>query len=223
MNKKQPKSKRAAAASKEPFQWSTKWVDINKVKPTPKNYKIKTALGQERLKESLKQFGIAGTVVVNTDLTLIDGNSRLQEEKDKGKKKIQVSYPNKKLSPKQFLEMSAMFDFAKAGEVDIERITGDLGTSRDFLERYNMKVPTRLLDNIGAKKVKEYQAEKQVKKDKQAAKVTEDQNLNDIVMIQLFFTNEQAEDFRKWEDKLKVKFKTKSTTDTVYEAFKKLK
>ena len=121
--------------------WSPKLVDINKIKPTPVNYKIKNALGAERFKESLKNFGLAGTIVCNTDLTLIDGNSRLEEMKARKEKKIWVSVPDRKLSQKQFTEMSAIFDYSTAGDVDIKKIERDLGTSKDFLERYSMVVP----------------------------------------------------------------------------------
>ena len=102
--------------------WSSKLVQVSTSKPTPTNYKIKTDLGKERLALSLKKFGLAGTVVLNTDFTLIDGNSRLEEAKKEKQKTIWASFPNRKLSPAEFKEMSALFDFAKAGEVDVDRI-----------------------------------------------------------------------------------------------------
>ena len=74
--------------------WSSKLVQVSKIKPTPTNYKIKTDLGKERLALSLKKFGLAGTVVLNTDFTLIDGNSRLEEAKKEKQKTIWASFPN---------------------------------------------------------------------------------------------------------------------------------
>jgi len=187
------------------------------VKPTEKNYKIKTDIGKERLQLSLKMFGLAGTVVVNTDLTLIDGNSRLIEAKEKGEKKIWVSIPNRRLTPKEFQEMSAMYDFAKAGEIDMERIEQDLGTSEDFYNKWKMSVPMHVLEKMGAKapagkfdypeEGKEGEAELPV---------------SDIKMVQLFFNNKQEAEFRKMEEKIKAKFKVTNTTDAVYAAFKAL-
>jgi len=58
--------------AKQQISWTPKLVNVADVKPTEKNYKIKTDIGKERLQLSLKMFGLAGTVVVNTDLTLID-------------------------------------------------------------------------------------------------------------------------------------------------------
>jgi len=134
---------------KNSISWATKMVDIKSVKPTPNNFKIKTDLGRERLQASIDSFGIAGTVIVNTDMTLIDGNSRLERAIERGDKKITVSYPSRKLSPKEFTEMSAMYDYAKAGEVDINRIEGELGTTKSFFDKYKMVVPSYLLDKLG--------------------------------------------------------------------------
>jgi len=133
----------------QPITWSPKLVDIKLIKPTPNNYKIKTDLGKERLQNSLKLFGLAGTVVCNTDYSLIDGNSRLEEEQAKGAKKIWVSLPNRKLTPKEYQEMAAMYDFAKAGEVDMERIEKELGTKEDFFKKWGLEVPMHLLENMG--------------------------------------------------------------------------
>lgn len=47
--------------------------------------------------------------------------------------------------------MSAMFDFAKAGEVDTERIKTDLGSHKDFYNKYGLEVPLALLDTMGAR------------------------------------------------------------------------
>ena len=129
--------------------WTPRLVNVSEIKPTEKNYKIKTKLGVERLRESLKSFGMAGTTVVNTDMMLIDGNSRLEEAIERGEKKMWVSMPDRKLSASEFSEMSAMFDFAKAGEVDMERIEGDLGTTKDFFDKYRLSVPAHILDNLG--------------------------------------------------------------------------
>jgi len=45
--------------------------------------------------------------------------------------------------------MCAMFDFAVAGEVDVELIEQDLGTTKSFYEKWGMLMPIALLDRIG--------------------------------------------------------------------------
>jgi hypothetical protein len=215
-NKSGAKSAKVAGKTKT-ISWNPKLVDVKLIKPTTNNYKIKTDLGKQRLQASLGSFGLAGTVIVNTDFMLIDGNSRLEEAKEKGEKKIWVSLPDRKLSPKEFQEMSAMYDYAKAGEVDIDRIKGELGTTEDFYKKYGMAVPLALLEKLGAK------AElSKLDYPEEGKGSSSDMPVSDIVMVQLFFSAKQESEFRKIEEKLKVKYKTTNVTDTVLRAFKEL-
>jgi hypothetical protein len=204
-------------------EWIVKEVNVSAIKPTPTNYKIKTDLGKERLAMSLKKFGLAGSVVCNTDLVLIDGNSRLLEAKEKGLKKIWVSMPKTKLSPKDFKEMSAMFDFAKAGEVDMERIEGDLGKTKDFFEQWKMNVPMYLLDKMGKNAPIAKYPDQTNAGSKGKTNAASEIGVSDIKMVNLFFSDKQEREFRKMEEKLAKRFKTKTTTDTVYAALKSIK
>lgn len=213
------------------IQWYSVKVATANIKPTEKNYKIRNALGFERLKESLKLFGLAGNVVCNwtkkvgdvKSIMLVDGNSRLEQAIEDKEKYLWVSVPERKLTPKEFIEMSAMFDAAKAGDVDYERVQGDIGKTKQFYDRWNLVVPKNLLDKLGAQQLKNYEAEKQEKKsNSKALKITDDKNLNDIIMVQLLFTQPDSEIFRALESKLMAKWKTQSTTETVMKAFKTL-
>lgn len=221
-------SKKTKVKSNGQITWRSVEALVKDVKPTPNNYKIKTDLGKERLQQSLKMFGLAGNAVCNwgskamkvTDLTLVDGNSRLEEAREKGLKKIWVSVPSRWLTPKEFQEMSAMFDFAKAGEVDMDRIKGDLGSSTDFFNKWKMEVPMKLLEQMGSKQSLnglEYPGEKKNGNGVAVAGPT-----GDICMVNLFFTIKQEEEFRKWEQQLMKKFKTDNTTMTVYKALKSI-
>lgn len=200
--------------------WSPKKVAVKDIKHTPNNYKIKTDLGRERLQASLKAFGLAGTVVCNTDLTLIDGNSRLIEARENGEKFIHVSIPNRKLTPKEFQEMSAMFDYAKAGEVDVERIQKEIGTTQDFYKKWGMEVPLELLNKLGNNRPASDLDDLEYPDNGGTSSTAE---VNDIKMVQLFFSEKQEAEFRKIEEKLKKKFKTESTTETVLKALKSIK
>lgn len=202
------------------IKWKSKIVEVSKVKPTPNNYKIRTDLGLERLRYSLKTYGLAGTVIVNTDLTLIDGNSRWEEAKAKKEKYIEVSMPDRALTKKEFTEMSAIYDFAKAGEVDLERIKGDLGTTEDFYKKLHLEVPLAMLAKIGTGG-KAITAGAMTSGE--VKKLQEVGATSDIRMVQLFFTAKQEAEFRAMEAKLAKRFKSDNTTDTVFKAIKSIK
>lgn len=204
------------------IKWKSVQVKVDSIDPTPKNYKIASELGKERLQMSLKKFGLAGNVVLNYGTkgrwVLIDGNSRLAEAKAAKEKMIWASIPSKPLTPKEFKEMSAMFDYAKAGEVDIEAIEGDLGTTKDFYNSWGLNVPFHLLDKMGAKAVKEtLERSEPVKK----SEVVKEIMKSDVNVIQLLMTEKQAKEFKWLEERLAKKFKVSSTLEVVFKAMKK--
>ena len=212
----------------EKIKWRSIEVLTANILPTEKNYKIRNALGRERLTQSLKLFGLAGNVIVNPTgksgkYMLIDGNSRLELAIESKEKKIAVSIPSRKLTPKEFQEMSAMFDYAKAGDVDMERIHGDLGKTKDFFDKWGLAVPKALLNKLGKNQLNTYKKTKEEKKSKSTAlKITDDRDLNDMVMIQLLFSQHEAQSFREMESKLAARFKTKSVMQTTLAAFNAL-
>lgn len=215
---------KARKSTTKSIQWKSIEAAIHLIDPTPGNYKIKTDLGKARLQQSLKAFGLAGNVVCNPikgRYQLIDGNSRVEEAKEKGMKKLWVSVPIVPLTPKEYKEMSAMFDVAKAGEVDMERIEGELGTTKDFYDKWNLEVPFKLLEQLGSKqKVKGEEYPEDKAKGKKGKEVEE--SVDDIRMVQLFFSDKEEAEFRKMAEVLKKQFKVESITDTVFKAFKKL-
>jgi len=129
--------------------WRPVKVAVSKIKPGPNQFKIKTELGRERLKTSMRKFGHAGTLVLNADFTIIDGHSRFEEAKLKKEKEVWASIPDRKLTPKEYTEFNALFDYASASEVDINRIHGELGTAADFRKEWSLAVPQEILDQIG--------------------------------------------------------------------------
>jgi len=193
----------------KPIEWTSQKVLVNQIKPTPGNYKIKTELGRERLKLSLKKFGLAGTVVLNTDLSLIDGNSRWEEAKLKKEKYIWASIPNRKLTSAEYKEMSAMYDYAKAGEVDIDRIHGELGTSADFRKEWSLAVPQEVLDKIG--KGGRVASTSANKTESEAPK-------SDTRIINIIMNPQQEAMLMEAEAICSKRFKTDNVTDTVMAA-----
>lgn len=198
--------------------WSTKQVNIVDVRPTPNNYKIATELGKQRLAESLNKFGLAGTAVVNTDMFLIDGNSRLEEAKKRKQKRMWVSMPSRKLTPKEFKEMSAMFDFAKAGEVDVDRIKGELGTAKKFYEEWGLEVPMELLKTLGSNA----KVERQVISKGNGQPLPEPSK--DVqLMLTLFYTETQQKEFVKLVAKHGKRFKSEDLSVIVFKVLKAFK
>lgn len=219
MSKQKTKSK----SNGKMITWKSVLVETKKIKPTPNNYKLKTDLGKQRLQKSLSLFGLAGNVICNQDFTLIDGNSRLEQALENGEKKIWVSVPNRKLSPKEFQEMSSMYDFAKAGEVDINRIQKELGTTADWYKKWNIETPLAVLAKMGNGNTDEYVEEGVITAKPTKGKKGAQPVVSSIRMVQLFFDEQQEKEFRIMEERLKKKFKVETTTDVVWKALKSIK
>jgi len=107
-----------AATALAPITWEPKKVYVKDLKENPQNPKIITEAGRRRLHLSLDKFGLAGTMSVNDDLTIIDGHSRKSELEMRGIEEVWVSVPSRPLTDEEYKEMNAMFDHARAGEVD---------------------------------------------------------------------------------------------------------
>lgn len=203
---------------KTPITWISKEASVSAIAPTPGNYKIKTDLSKARFMASINAFGRAGTVVCNyagkfgdiTKLVLIDGNSRLDQAKDAKEKKIWVSLPSRLLTASEFKEMSAIFDMAKAGDVDMDRINKELGTTKSFFEKYSLDVPMEKLASMGASAIK-----KEIPEEKAPI-------VSDEYPVTLYFNKKEETEFQKHMERLKVKFKTVSNTETILKGLKKL-
>ncbi len=202
------------------LEWVPKKVLVKNVKKTALNFKIKTELGKQRLQESLSKFGLAGTAVCDQNLNLIDGNSRLEEAVEKGWKYMWVSVPNRAMTKSEYTEMSAMFDFAKAGDVDVDRISGELGTSKDFFERWGMEPPLGFGDKAVSLASLKYPEEGEGSKSKKENSTLLE---SDIRPVTLFFSLAQRTQWDKWVEKGQKKFKTDNITDFVFKAIKSIK
>lgn len=120
-----------------PITWEPVKVKLADLKENPQNPKITTEVGKKRLHISLGKFGLAGSMPVNSDLTIIDGHSRKKELMERGIEEIWVSVPSRPLTDEEYKEMNAMFDVAKVGEPDmlmIEEILGD-----DVIEEWDLE------------------------------------------------------------------------------------
>lgn len=210
------------------IQWKSVRVKACDINPTKGNFKIQTKLGKERLQTSLSKFGRAGTVVVNHanakgKWDLIDGNSRWQKVFDKNPKELmEVSIPDRKLTPSEYKEMCAMFDFAVEGEIDIDRIKGELGKTSDFYERWGLEVPQEIINSLGkADTIEIDEPSKKGVKQKNGAPLPSPSKDVEL-MITLFYSEKKEGQFRKMEDKLKKEFKVDDISTIVFLALKKV-
>jgi len=192
---------------KQTITWKNVEVLISKIKPTPNNYKLKTEDGTARFKTSVKDYGLAGAVILNADYTLIDGNTRVEEAKEQKLKKVWASMPSRKLTPKEFTEFSAMYDMARAGEVDITRIKDELGTTEAFFKKWNMPIPMEAQKTLEALT----ESDKTVVAGKKAA--TKEAAIIPLRQIQLMFTTQEADLYIKTGESLYSKYKVDNITD----------
>ncbi len=199
------------AKSGKGIQWAPKKIKVTDIKVNPNNPKILNQLGLDRLKESLATFGMAGTVIVNTDNMLIDGHSRLKEAIGRGEKFIWASMPDRKLTTKEYKQMNAVYDMATASDVDEKLLAEAFGGDRKVFEKFSMQIPKALMEQLGAK------AEKFVYPDDSQDEVRQEADVNQRL---IFLTNEQAKRFDDWEENHMALFKAKNLTDFIFNAVK---
>lgn len=108
-------------ANKKPtITWKLVDVKASDLIPNPDNPKKRNQKGFERLKKSLGKFGRVFDGIANSDLSLIDGHSRLElSDQDQI---LKIFMPSRKLTKKEVSEMNAFYDVAVAGETDFEMI-----------------------------------------------------------------------------------------------------
>lgn len=190
------------------IKWKAIEVEVSKIKPTPNNFKLKTEDGTARFKTSVESYGLAGTVILNSDFTLIHGNTRVDKAKELGQKKIWASMPDRKLTLKEFTEFAAMYDMARAGEVDILRIKEELGTTDSFFKKWGMDVP-----EVALAKLAEMEEKEAVVNPTGSRKIAEEAKEIPLRPITLLFTAEEAKRYLEMAELLYKIFKVDNVTD----------
>jgi len=188
------------------IKWKAVEVLISKIKPTPNNFKLKTEEGLSRFKHSVESYGLAGVVILNTDYTLIDGNTRIEKAKELGEKKVWASIPDRKLTPKEFTEFAAMYDFAKAGEVDIERIKDELGSTESFFKSWGVDIPMKAQQKLKEMENAKIEARPSLKKEEQFKELN-------YKPLTLSFNVKDADEYLSIAESLYKHFKTDNLTD----------
>lgn len=115
--------------------WSLIEVKASEIRPNPNNPKYRDDKGFSRLQKSLKKFGTVFDGIINKDYTLIDGHSRL--ELSDTDSILRVFIPSRKLSEQEYSEMNAIFDLAKAGEIDHSILEENFG--EEFFDEWDIE------------------------------------------------------------------------------------
>jgi hypothetical protein len=137
---------------KDAIQWEPKKVKVDDLIENPKNPKTLNETGKKRLQKSLSKFGLAGTIICNSDLTIIDGHSRKQELIAAGIEEVYVSMPSRALTDQEYKEFNAIIDLAHAGDpnfVMMEEIFQD-----EFFEEWDLDQSGELAFNAEPDSVK---------------------------------------------------------------------
>lgn len=107
------------------IKWKFVEIDKSLIKPNPNNPKVRKEKGMAQLDKLTKKFGRIFDGILNADMSLIDGHSRL-EMYPEGTGNYFV--PDAQLGPDDEKELNALFDVARAGDPDmfmIEQILGE--------------------------------------------------------------------------------------------------
>jgi len=137
---------------KDVIQWEPKKIKVDDLIENPKNPKTLNETGKKRLQKSLSKFGLAGTIICNSDLTIIDGHSRKMELLAAGIEEVYVSMPSRPLTEQEYKEFNAIVDLAQAGDpnfVMMEEIFQD-----EFFEEWDLDQSGELAFNAEPDSVK---------------------------------------------------------------------
>jgi hypothetical protein len=137
---------------KDAIQWEPKKVKVDDLIENPKNPKTLNEIGKKRLQKSLSKFGLAGTIICNSDLTIIDGHSRKTELLAAGIEEVYVSMPSRPLTESEYKEFNAIIDLAQAGDPNflmMEEIFQD-----EFFEEWDLDQSGELAFNAEPDSVK---------------------------------------------------------------------
>lgn len=117
------------------IKWELIQVRAGDLKSNPHNPKKRDEAGYNRLKKVTEKFGFVFHGIINKDLTIIDGHTR--NELTDPDEKVSVFAPSRQLTDKEYKEMNAIYDIAKAGIPDLQII--EQFVSEEIFEEYEIE------------------------------------------------------------------------------------
>ena len=127
--------------------WEIKKVAVSLLKENPKNPRALTEKGLNDLEKSIKRFGIAEPLVVNTDYMICGGHGRKKILERLGITEVDCYFPNKKLTTKQFEELNIRLNKNIAGEFDFDILVNEFELE-DLIEFGFDKLELGLVDSV---------------------------------------------------------------------------
>lgn len=107
------------------MKWNLKKIKVSDLKENPKNPRKLTVKGLNDLEKSIKKFGVAEPLVVNTDLMLCGGHGRKKILERLNITEVDCYLPEKKLSQKEFNELGIRLNKNIAGEFDFDILANE--------------------------------------------------------------------------------------------------
>ncbi len=107
------------------MEWELVKKKVAELKEWKKNPRALTEKGIKDLTESIRKFGIAEPIVINTDGAICGGHGRKKVLELENIKEVDCYQPLKKLLPKQFEELNIRLNKNIAGEFDFDILANE--------------------------------------------------------------------------------------------------
>jgi len=107
------------------MNWKLQKIKVSNLKENPRNPRKLTEKGLNDLEKSIKKFGVAEPLVLNTDLMVCGGHGRKKILERVGITEVDCYLPDKKLTPKQFDELNIRLNKNIAGEFDFDILANE--------------------------------------------------------------------------------------------------
>jgi len=107
------------------MKWRLKNIAVKDLKENPKNPRLLTEKGLNDLEKSIKKFGVAEPLVVNTDLEICGGHGRKKILERLNIETVDCYLPEKKLTKKEFDELGIRLNRNIAGSFDFDILANE--------------------------------------------------------------------------------------------------
>lgn len=107
------------------MKWNLKKIKVSELKENPKNPRRLTEKGLKDLEQSIKKFGVAEPLVINTDFSICGGHGRKKILERLGITEVDCYLPSKKLTEKEFDELNIRLNKNIAGEFDFDILANE--------------------------------------------------------------------------------------------------
>jgi len=104
------------------MKWHLEKIKVSNLIEWEKNPRNLTEKGLKQLKDSIKEFGLAEPLVINSDYTICGGHGRKKILEELNIDEVDCYLPDKKLTEKQFQKLNLRLNKNIAGEWNTESL-----------------------------------------------------------------------------------------------------